>query len=169
MVKRGVLERTAAPRAHSRMIHHTMAVLHPLSHEVDMDEQNAPRPTAVPRGVSEGAHQRPGRKHMGIATSDPTYLPPVDNPRAPASNRETHTPRRKASLGKGGSAQASGGTARTADTSRRAVPRCRFAGAAASRASASRAAIFLSLKKGDPSSCPGMIAHANACSSSCSS
>ena len=120
-----------------------------------MDEQNAPRPTAVPRGVSEGAHQRPGRKHMGIATSDPTYLPPVDNPRAPASNRETHTPRRKASLGKGGSAQASGGTART--------------GAAASRASASRAAIFLSLKKGDPSSCPGMIAHANACSSSCSS
>lgn len=90
-----------------------MAVLHPLSHEVDMDEQNAPRPTAVPRGVSEGTHQRPGRKHMGIATSDPTYLPPVDNPRAPASNRATHIPRRKASLGKGGSAQASGGTART--------------------------------------------------------
>lgn len=90
-----------------------MSVLQPLSHEVDMDEQNAPLPTARPRGVSEGAHQRPGRKHMGVATSDPTYLPPVDNPRAPASNRETRAPRRKASLGKGGSAQEGGGSMRT--------------------------------------------------------
>ena len=45
------------------------------------------------------------RKHMGVATSDPTYLPPVDNPHTPASNRKTRVPVRKVSYGNGGSAQ----------------------------------------------------------------
>lgn len=60
-----------------------------------MDEQ---RPYA--RGANGGT-----RKHMGVATSDPTYLPPVDNPNAPKTSRKTSVPARKVSYGSGGSAQ----------------------------------------------------------------
>lgn len=45
------------------------------------------------------------RKHMGVATSDPNYLPPVDNPRAPSHSRDVQVPLRKSNLGRGGSAQ----------------------------------------------------------------
>lgn len=60
-----------------------------------MDEQ-----TSRTRPISRGT-----RKHMGVATSDPTYLPPVDNPNAPASDRKARIPARKVSYGSGGSAQ----------------------------------------------------------------
>ncbi len=60
-----------------------------------MDEQ-----TSRPRPAIGGT-----RKHMGVATSDPTYLPPVDNPNAPASDRRARIPVRKVSYGRGGSAQ----------------------------------------------------------------
>ena len=60
-----------------------------------MDEQ-----TSQPRPVIGGT-----RKHMGVATSDPTYLPPVDNPNAPATDRKARVPVRKVSYGSGGSAQ----------------------------------------------------------------
>ena len=56
--------------------------------------------TSQPRPVIGGT-----RKHMGVATSDPTYLPPVDNPNAPASDRRARIPVRKVSYGSGGSAQ----------------------------------------------------------------
>ena len=56
--------------------------------------------TSQPRPVIGGT-----RKHMGVATSDPTYLPPVDNPNAPASDRKARVPVRKVSYGSGGSAQ----------------------------------------------------------------
>ncbi len=59
-----------------------------------MDEQTS-RPRPDIRGT---------RKHMGVATSDPTYLPPVDNPNAPASDRKARIPVRKVSYGSGGSA-----------------------------------------------------------------
>lgn len=60
-----------------------------------MDEQ-----TSQPHPVIGGT-----RKHMGVATSDPTYLPPVDNPNAPATDRKARVPVRKVSYGSGGSAQ----------------------------------------------------------------
>ena len=56
--------------------------------------------TSQPRPVIGGT-----RKHMGVATSDPTYLPPVDNPNAPATDRKARVPVRKVSYGSGGSAQ----------------------------------------------------------------
>lgn len=60
-----------------------------------MDEQ---RPHARPTAGGT-------RKHMGVATSDPTYLPPVDNPNAPKAGRSPRVPTRKVSYGSGGSAQ----------------------------------------------------------------
>lgn len=74
---------------------HTIAVSNPLFDEVFMDEQ-IPQPRPATPGT---------RKHMGVATSDPTYLPPVNNPNAPASDRKTRVPVRKVSYGSGGSAQ----------------------------------------------------------------
>lgn len=78
-----------------------------------MDEQIPPasRATGQPaashpdrtRPVSSGT-----RKHMGVATSDPTYLPPVNNPNAPRCDRKVNVPVRRTAYGSGGSAQTGG-------------------------------------------------------------
>ena len=69
--------------------------MNPLFNEVFMNEQ-----TSQPRPVIGGT-----RKHMGVATSDPTYLPPVDNPDA-ATDRKARVPVRKVWYSRsGGSAQ----------------------------------------------------------------
>lgn len=60
-----------------------------------MDEQ-IPQPRPATPGT---------RKHMGVATSDPTYLPPVNNPNAPKTDHKPRIPARKISYGSGGSAQ----------------------------------------------------------------
>ncbi len=74
---------------------HTIALSNPLFDEVFMDEQ-----ASQTRPTTGGT-----RRHMGVATSDPTYLPPVNNPNAPKSDRKTRVPARRVSYGSGGSAQ----------------------------------------------------------------
>lgn len=53
--------------------------------------QTAPRPAGQQRTAMQGA--RPGRKHMGVATSDPQYLQPTGRPQG-APNGPAH-PRHK--------------------------------------------------------------------------
>lgn len=80
-----------------------------------MDEQISPGAHTAGQPTAPGPNRtRPAsRKHMGVATSDPTYLPPVNNPNAPQGDRKVRVPSRKTSYGSGGSAQ-TGGTARRA-------------------------------------------------------
>lgn len=68
-----------------------------------MDEQ-LPQSAQTARQQAPQTHAR-GRKHMGVASSDPTYLPPVDNPHAPRPEHKTRVPARRVTYGSGGSAQ----------------------------------------------------------------
>lgn len=77
-----------------------------------MDEHIPPAPHADGSGDMQGRTRPAERKHMGIATSDPTYLPPVHNPNAPKNGRKARVPVRKTSYGSGGSAQTGGSMAR---------------------------------------------------------
>ncbi|MDO4436457.1 MAG: hypothetical protein Q4B77_00660 [Coriobacteriaceae bacterium] len=70
-----------------------------------MDERISHVPQADGRAAVPDRMRSASRKHMGVATSDPTYLPPVNNPHAPKKDRKTRVPVRKTSYGSGGSAQ----------------------------------------------------------------
>ena len=58
-----------------------------------MDERRTPTPfPPANRGPVRAPYQRT-RKHMGVATNDPEYLPPVDNPYARSmQGRKTPVP-----------------------------------------------------------------------------
>ena len=78
-----------------------------MDEQISPETQTAGKPTAP-----EPSRARPAsRKHMGVATSDPTYLPPVNNPNAPQRDRNVRVPVRKTTYGSGGFAQ-TGGVAR---------------------------------------------------------
>lgn len=78
-----------------------------------MDEHIPPVPHADGQPAMQGRTRPAARKHMGVATSDPTYLPPVNNPNAPKKGRKVRVPARKTSYGAGGSAQTGGPAARS--------------------------------------------------------
>lgn len=78
-----------------------------MDEQISPEAQTAGKPTAPGPSRARSA----SRKHMGVATSDPTYLPPVNNPNAPQRDRNVRVPVRKTTYGSGGSAQ-TGGVAR---------------------------------------------------------
>lgn len=78
-----------------------------------MDEHIPPVSHADDQPAMQGRTRPVARKHMGVATSDPTYLPPVNNPNAPKNGRKVRIPVRKTSYGVGGSAQTGSTAARS--------------------------------------------------------